>query len=105
VTSALGVACYVTELFPTRLRLRGVGLANAAGRAVNVGVPYVVASVYALAGLLGVVTFIAALFALLVVILSIFGIETRKRTLEEVQASTAPEAVIGVEKPINIGGM
>jgi putative MFS transporter len=82
-----------------------VGLANAAGRAVNVGVPYVVASVYALAGLLGVVTFIAALFALLVVILSIFGIETRKRTLEEVQASTAPETVIGVEKPINIGGM
>lgn len=105
VTSALGVACYVTELFPTRLRLRGVGLANAAGRAVNVGVPYVVASVYALAGLLGVVSFIAALFALLVVILLALGIETRQRTLEEVQAPAGADEAIDVRKPVNLGGM
>ncbi|MFM0505009.1 MFS transporter [Paraburkholderia caffeinilytica] len=105
VTSALGVACYVTELFPTRLRLRGVGLANAAGRAVNVGVPYVVAAVYALAGLLGVVSFIAALFALLVVILITLGVETKQRTLEEVQAQPGADSGIDVKKPLNIGGM
>jgi putative MFS transporter len=85
VTSALGVACYVTELFPTRLRLRGVGLCNAAGRFVNVGVPYLVAAVYAMAGLLGVVSFIGGLLLLLVVVLLVLGVETRHRTLEDVQ--------------------
>jgi putative MFS transporter len=91
VTSALGVACYVSELFPTRLRLRGVGLCNAAGRFVNVGVPYLVASVYALAGLIGVVSFIGALFVLLAGILIAFGVETTQRSLEEVQAPAGDE--------------
>ncbi len=59
----------MTELFPTRLRLRGVGLCNAAGRFVNVGVPYAVAAVYAFAGLLGVVSFIGVLFLVLVAVL------------------------------------
>ena len=87
VTSALGVACYVTELFPTRLRLRGVGMCNALGRLANVGVPYLVVMVYSMAGLLGVVSFMAVLFAALVIVLVCFGIETRMRSLEEVHAS------------------
>ena len=87
VTSALGVACYVTELFPTRLRLRGVGMCNALGRLANVGVPYLVVMVYSMAGLLGVVSFMAVLFAALVIVLVCFGIETRMRSLEDVHAS------------------
>jgi putative MFS transporter len=86
VTSALGVACYVTELFPTRLRLRGVGLCNSLGRLANVGVPYLVVAVYSMAGLLGVVTLMALLFMFLVAVLVFFGIETRMRSLEEVHA-------------------
>jgi putative MFS transporter len=92
VTSALGVACYVTELFPTRLRLRGVGLCNALGRLANVGVPYLVVMVYSMAGLLGVVSFMAMLFGVLVIVLVAFGIETRMRSLEEVHAAR-PERV------------
>ncbi|MFP6560264.1 MFS transporter [Paraburkholderia sp. B3] len=105
VTSALGVACYVTELFPTRLRLRGVGLCNAAGRFVNVGVPYVVANVYALAGLMGVVSFIGALFVLLALVLAALGVETRKRTLEDVQAPVGDSDKVAVGKGLHIGGM
>jgi putative MFS transporter len=42
VLFSLSIACYVPELFPTEVRLRGSGIANAAGRAVNIVVPYVV---------------------------------------------------------------
>jgi putative MFS transporter len=104
VTSALGVACYVTELFPTRLRLRGVGLCNAAGRFVNVGVPYAVAAVYAFAGLMGVASFIGVLFLVLVVVLLALGVETRRRTLEEVQAPAGDANEMEGQTELHIGG-
>lgn len=88
VLSALGLAAYTPELFPTRLRLRGMGLCNALGRLANVGVPYLVVAVFSLGGLLGVVSLMAGLFLLLAVVLVALGVETRMRSLEEVHAQT-----------------
>lgn len=98
VTSALGVACYVSELFPTRLRLRGVGLCNALGRFVNVGAPYAVTWAYALAGITGVVLFIGGLLVLLAVILAAFGVETRQRTLEDIQVYAGDVPAVDVRR-------
>ncbi|MFP3185479.1 MAG: MFS transporter [Paraburkholderia sp.] len=86
VLSALGLATYTPELFPTRLRLRGMGLCNALGRLANVGVPYAVVAVFSIAGLLGVVCFMAGMFVLLAIVLLVLGVETRLRSLEEVHA-------------------
>jgi putative MFS transporter len=86
VLSALGLATYTPELFPTRLRLRGMGLCNALGRLANVGIPYAVVMVFSTAGLFGVVCLMAGMFLLLAVVLLALGVETRLRSLEEVHA-------------------
>jgi putative MFS transporter len=91
VLSALGLAAYTPELFPTRLRLRGMGLCNALGRLANVGVPYLVVAMFSLGGLLGVVSLMAGFFVLLAVVLVALGVETRLRSLEEVHAEVAVE--------------
>jgi MFS transporter, putative metabolite:H+ symporter len=83
VLSSLSIACYVPELFPTEVRLRGTGIANAAGRAVNIVVPYIIAASFEGFGLYGVLMLIAGFLLLQIVVLLVFGIETKQRSLEE----------------------
>ncbi|STJ18998.1 metabolite transport protein [Escherichia coli] len=78
-------AVYIPELWPTHLRLRGSGFVNAVGRIVAVFTPYGVAGIinilwvdHGVYGALGVMLVLCAL------VLSIFGIETRKVSLEEI---------------------
>ena len=73
VLSSLSIACYVPELFPTELRLRGSGIANAAGRAVNILVPYAVVASYDSFGLHGVFALIAVTLLVQVVVLLTWG--------------------------------
>lgn len=93
VLSSLSIACYVPELFPTEVRLRGSGIANAAGRAVNIVVPYVIAASFASFGLYGVLTLIAIFLIFQIVVLLLFGIETRQRSLEELGVGDAIDSV------------
>ncbi len=86
IISSLSIACYVPELFPTEVRLRGSGVANAAGRAVNILVPYAVAASFESFGLYGVLGLITAALLLQVVVLTTIGIETKQRSLEELSA-------------------
>ena len=97
VLSSLSIACYVPELFPTEVRMRGTGLCNAAGRAINIVVPFVVASAFNSFGLFGVVALIT--FALLAqtFVLVVMGIETKQRSLEELAAD--PDVVL-VDAPV-----
>ncbi len=83
VLSSLSIACYVPELFPTEVRLRGTGLSNAAGRAVNILVPYGVAASFDGFGLLGVLALISAALLVQIVVLLTMGIETKQRSLED----------------------
>jgi MFS transporter, putative metabolite:H+ symporter len=90
VLSSLSIACYVPELFPTEVRLRGCGIANAAGRAVNIVVPYVIAASFDSFGLYGVLGLITAVLLLQIVVLLVAGIETKQRSLEDLATDTGP---------------
>ena len=103
VLSSLSIACYVPELFPTELRLRGSGIANAAGRAVNILVPYVVVASYDSFGLYGVFALIAATLLIQVIVLLTMGIETKQRSLEDLAGEAASDAA--VQTSIAKGGL
>jgi putative MFS transporter len=89
VLSSLSIACYVPELFPTEVRLRGSGIANTAGRAVNIVVPYAIAASFESFGLYGVLGLITAALLLQIIVLLTMGIETKQRSLEEL--ATEPD--------------
>jgi len=81
---ALGVATYVPELFPTENRLRGNGVAGAAGRIAGIFAPQVVVAMYAIGGIKDVLSVIVGAMVVLVVALVVFGLETNQRSLEEI---------------------
>ena len=88
---------YSSEVFPTRIRSRGTGLAAAASKAGGVaGIALVVAAVtppsIAWTALMGAVPMAAA-----VVAVAVFGVETRGRRLEEITAEElrAEAAAVG----------
>jgi MFS transporter, putative metabolite:H+ symporter len=69
-------AVYVPELFPTALRLRGVGIANALGRGASIIVPLLIGPLFAEFGIPGVLAAMSgALFAMCVVVTAL-GPET-----------------------------
>jgi hypothetical protein len=76
----------VPELFPTTLRMRGVGLCSTTGRLANVGIPFLVTMLYVNYGLTGVLGLISAGLILQAAIVASIGIETRGRSLEEVDS-------------------
>jgi putative MFS transporter len=80
------LAAYSSEVYPTRIRSRGTGLAAGASKAGGVVVIAVVVAAVAppsISGtaLLGAIPMALAAFAVL-----LFGVETRKRRLEEITA-------------------
>jgi putative MFS transporter len=89
VLSSLSIACYVPELFPTAVRLRGSGIANAAGRAVNIGVPFAIAATFDQFGLYGVLGLICTALLFQIIILATIGIETKQRSLEDLASHKA----------------
>ncbi len=99
VLSSLSIACYVPELFPTEVRLRGSGIANAAGRGVNIVVPYAIAASFEGFGLYGVFCMIALVLVVQIVVLLTMGIETKQRSLEELGVEPAAET-LGVVRQV-----
>ena len=74
-------AVYIPELFPTALRLRGVGICNAVGRSASIIVPLLIGPLFAKLGIPGVLTAMSsALLALCVVVVAL-GTETRVQKL------------------------
>lgn len=80
-----GEYAYTPEVFPTRVRATGVGLASAIGRIGAIAAPTLVGFIYPIAGLFGVfgmTTTILILGALAVIFL---GVPTKGRSLEEIE--------------------
>ncbi|MUY87982.1 MFS transporter, partial [Shigella flexneri] len=75
---------FCPELWPTHLRLRGSGFVNAVGRIVAVFTPYGVAALLTHYGSITVFMVLGVMLVLCALVLSIFGIETRKVSLEEI---------------------
>lgn len=75
---------YTPELYPTRARSLGAGVASAVGRIGAITGPIVIGYVIGAVGSVGVFTMGAASFALAAIVVLILGLETRNRTLEEI---------------------
>lgn len=88
----LACSVYIGEIFPTELRIRGAGFGNAIGRLGAVFAPYWVAFFLNTTGATsaylvnGIIAIVAAIF------IWILGVETRNKTLEEVNDSIVENA-------------
>jgi MFS transporter, putative metabolite:H+ symporter len=75
---------YTPELYPTRARSLGAGMASAVGRVGAITGPIVIGYIIGAVGDAGIFTLGAASFGLSALVVLILGIETRSRTLEEI---------------------
>lgn len=88
ILGALSIAAYVPELFPTEIRLRGVGLCSTTGRLANIGIPFLIAYLYMQGGITAVLGLISAGLFVQGVVVFVLGVETKGMALEAV--STEP---------------
>ena len=81
--NSVSYAIYIPELFPTRLRLRGASIAGAAGRLASAGAQFGVVWAFTGGGIGAVAACLAGLLVFQAVIVGLFGVETRQRSLED----------------------
>jgi len=81
---ALGIATYIPELFATENRMRANGIAGCAGRIAGILAPQLVVVMYASGGVQNVLSVIVGVLVVMAVILALFGIETNRRSLEDI---------------------
>jgi putative MFS transporter len=95
ISSVVAVlSVYSSEIYPTRIRSRGTGLAAGASKAGGVLIIALVAFGVAAPSIASVALIGAIPMSLAVVALAFFGIETRKRRLEEITADELGDAAI-----------
>lgn len=81
---ALGIATYIPELFATENRMRANGIAGCAGRLSGIVAPQIVVLMYATGGIKNVLSMIIGALVLMAVVLAACGVETNRRSLEEI---------------------
>jgi putative MFS transporter len=84
VLLAIGFALHIPELYQTEYRMRGTAVCSTAGRLVTAGVQYIVVALFSWSGVSAVVGTLVALLLTLAVAITLFGIETKQRSLEEI---------------------
>jgi putative MFS transporter len=77
-------AIYTPELFPTEVRLRASGICNTFGRGATIVTPFLVVALFRPYGVGGVVSLLIGLLIIQIAVVLIFGIEPKKRGLEEI---------------------
>jgi putative MFS transporter len=83
--SVTTAAIYLSEPFPTACRIRGAGVANAVGRLGGIFSPMWIAFFVASPiGTIGAYLVNSCLIIVTAIVLAIFGVETRGRTLEDI---------------------
>jgi putative MFS transporter len=94
-TFAALLYAYTPELYPTGLRNTGSGVCYGTGRLANIAGPYIVSAIYGGYGYPWVFVYIAACWALVAVVIGLFGSPTGDVALEELQApGGAPARVV-----------
>ena len=93
VMVAVEIGIYVSELFPTEIRMRGAGISNTFGRAATIVTPFLIVWLLQGHGVAGVLAFMIALLIVQIVVVWTLGVEPRKRSLEEIDPGTATLAV------------
>ncbi|HEY0287661.1 MAG TPA: MFS transporter [Pseudomonas sp.] len=79
----VGQAVYLSELFPTRLRMRGTGVCSAVARLVAAAIPFAVPALFNAGGIRLVIAIVGVVLAVCAVIIMALGKETRKKSLEQ----------------------
>jgi putative MFS transporter len=80
-----GVYAYTPEIFPTAVRTTGVGTSSSFGRIGSVSAPILVGFVYPAFGFAGVFGMTTAVLVVGAAIVFFLGIETRNRSLEDIE--------------------
>ena len=90
-------AIYIPELFPTEIRMRASGICNTFGRGATILTPFIVVALFRSYNVGGVLAFMIALLIVQIVVVLIFGVEPKKRGLEEIEfeGSIAPHPAKG----------
>jgi putative MFS transporter len=89
ILTALLYGVYTSELFPTEVRLRANGLCNMLGRGATVVSPVLVLELFKTYGVGGVLGLMIGLLIIQIVVVAVWGIETNRRGLEELQSAAA----------------
>ncbi len=89
VLVALVFAIYIPELFPTEVRLRASGICNTVGRGATILTPFVVVALFRAYRVGGVLSLMIGLLIVQICVVLIFGIEPKKRRLEEIEPEVA----------------
>jgi putative MFS transporter len=82
-------AIYIPELFPTEVRMRAAGICNTFGRGATIITPFFVVALYKSNGVGGVLSLMIGLLIVQVIVVALFGIEPKKRRLEELDQDQA----------------
>jgi len=80
-------AIYIPELFPTEVRMRAAGICNTFGRGATIITPFIVVALLRAHGIGAVLGFMIALLLVQILVVLLFGVEPRKRRLEEIDAA------------------
>jgi putative MFS transporter len=90
-------AIYIPELFPTEIRMRASGICNTFGRGATILTPFIVVALFRSYNVGGVLAFMIALLIVQIVVVLMFGVEPKKRGLEEIESegSIAPHPAKG----------
>jgi MFS transporter, putative metabolite:H+ symporter len=82
-------AIYIPELFPTDVRMRAAGICNTAGRGATMITPFFVVTLLRAYGIGGVLAMIIVLVLVQIVVVLLYGVEPKKRRLEEIEAESS----------------
>ncbi|QGZ59645.1 MFS transporter [Paraburkholderia acidiphila] len=99
-----GVYAYTPEVFPTAVRTTGTGSSSSFGRIGSVSAPILVGLVYPAFGFFGVFAMTTAVLLAGACVVFFLGIETRNRSLEDIEASGA-QAGFDAHKPLARDGL
>ena len=95
--TAYGTHTYRSELFPTGVRARGIGLVYSIDRLAGAFNSYLIGFVLVHAGVAGVLFFIAAVLAVAMVVVAIFGPRTRGLATEAIRNCRPGESATPVQ--------
>jgi len=97
------VIAYASEVFPTRVRSRGTGLAAGATRFGGVMILAIVAAAIAAPSIAATAIFGAIPLTLAIVALIVFGVETKRKQLERITAEELHEDIPDYLPPVTAG--
>jgi putative MFS transporter len=96
VLVAVLIGIYVSELYPTEVRMRGSGIANTFGRASAVFTPFLFFWLLNAWGVAGPVSLVVVLLLVQIVVVATLGVEPNGRTLEELEEPGAAASLAAV---------